>query len=303
MTDSLKTRIGTLAFKEVQKFLNNSQFNLITSFLEAVKDTNTSKITDDQIFDFLKEADPKVSKPKASNGKLAWLGYSAELKAKWKAAGKKFTSKQVGAEWRKHRDTILKDEKEVARLATVATSSAKTKKAPRQKSGNAWIGFLSEFRAKNNAKKDKDPTKLAPKDAISAAAKVWNKGEGRSAEEIARYQKLADANKAAKELEKIKKEEAKAEREAKKAKKAAEKAAKEAQEEDDDDEESDDQETDAASEPAEAEVDSDADEDAPLAPEADAESESEDDFEEAEPEAPKPAPKKKQKRKARKARK
>lgn len=219
MNTDLKSRIGTLAFNECNKFVQLSLLDTISKFLESFKngDRKTGDISREDIESFLMgDFEPSLSKPKTNStpAKYTWLGYRREYKNSHPDA----KPDEIGEAWALVRDNL--DDKERDRLIKVGRSKAEKTKRPGTKS--AWIGFRQEFAAMNAALEDDDKNKLSGRDINKAASVAWNKGDGITDEKIAFYQKLAAENKIANEKKEAKKSKAKKPKDNKKVKKSKE---------------------------------------------------------------------------------
>jgi len=179
--DSLKLKIGTLAFSECENFINLSLSNAINSFIEHCK----VDVSPDLIAEFLENYEPKASPKvaKRSDSKLAWQGFAKDYRANNSDA----KAKEIGDAW-KSLKTDVSDE-DWTRF--ISLGETKTEKKPRKSSGNAWHGFRLYFASKN--------PEIAKKDVTSEASKAWNKGDGVSDKKKAKYIKLAEDHKKVKE--------------------------------------------------------------------------------------------------------
>jgi hypothetical protein len=219
--DSLKSRVGTLVFAEVQKFIRQSLKSSLNQFLS--EQSSKSKVSDlpKKVDAFVEKHSPVPVKAatKHTNSKAAWQGFAKEFRLK----NPNSKSKAVGLAWNKGKG-IKPDEWD--RLVILGNRPKDEKKARAKSTGNAWNGFRADFKAKNAKKNDSDETKLEDGQLTTAASEAWKLAKPKLTDSlISKYQKLANKIKDQKVKDLSKKKEAKKKRETKKAIKEANDAA------------------------------------------------------------------------------
>jgi hypothetical protein len=220
--NALQTKIGTLAFSECEKFIRLSLASTLSAFLASEKDGKISDIKPDAVQKFLDNFSPQPTKatPKRTKTKSAWQGFAKQYKID--NPGSK--AKEIGNAWNKGTDVSKEDWDRYVEIG----NAPPVEKARELTTGNAWIGFLSNFKSLNANKDTDDESKLDGKLA-SAAADEWKKvKKSLTASQLAKYQKIADKIKNEKKKAEKKKEDARVKREKTAAdKKAADKAKEE----------------------------------------------------------------------------
>jgi len=191
--------------KDCKNLVNQSLQDGIISFLKSLKGSITvDKILENpsKIEEFLKSHDPKpVKTTRAAGSGSAWLGFAKKYREEHKAD--KPSSGDVGKAWKKEKAEIEKSDNRQEQLdqyiALANTKSPKVTKAKAEKvPGNAWLGFLAEFKAKNDAKEDNE--KIDGRDLMKEASKVWNKGKDFTTDQVNNYKKMNIDAKAEKAL-------------------------------------------------------------------------------------------------------
>ena len=205
----LQSLIGSLNFKETEKFINQSLVNTLQAFSEFMKiDVNPK-----QIEEFMKSHTPTASKStKRSDSSAAWLGFAKEYRSNHKGV----SSKEIGKKWNKG---IGVSEEEWNHFVTLGNKkkNKEDEKKRNLSTGNAWTGYRHYFARKNEEKPEDE--RLEKGEITSQASLNWKKIKYTLTEkEIAKYQKIADNIKKEKEILVAKKEAKKEEKKKKKSK-------------------------------------------------------------------------------------
>jgi hypothetical protein len=221
--NALQTKIGTLAFSECEKFIRLSLASTLSAFLTSLNQkTKVSDIKSETVQKFIDDFSPQPTKatPKRTDTNSAWQGFAKQFRIDFPGS----KTKEIGKAWNKGTDVSKEDWDRYVKIG----NAPPVEKVREMSTGNAWSGFLSNFKSLN-ANKDPDDESKLDGNLAGAAAGEWKKvKKSLTATQLAKYQKIADKIKAEKKKAEKKKEDARLKREkTAAAKKAADKAKEE----------------------------------------------------------------------------